>query len=86
MYLGPTNEPPRHKRSVRRIESKFIPGGNITDPLNIRHVKPGDPVDEFEKPIDVKIPRNVHDPLNLLSKRSAKKHKKYLIIRPNIFL
>ncbi|KAI1730527.1 bicoid-interacting protein 3 (Bin3) domain-containing protein [Ditylenchus destructor] len=64
----------KHKRGTRRSD-RFIPGGSVNDPLNLRSVKPGDQVEELEKPIELIIPRNKHDPLNLLSTRSSKKHK-----------
>ncbi|KAI1708244.1 bicoid-interacting protein 3 (Bin3) domain-containing protein [Ditylenchus destructor] len=67
-------ESTKHKRGARRSD-RFIPGGNVNDPLNLRSVKPGDQVEELEKPIEPIIPRNKHDPLNLLSTRSSKRHR-----------
>lgn len=44
----------------------FLHGGNIKDPLNLESVKPVD-VTEVMKPLEVIIPKNMHDPLNLRS-------------------
>uniref|UniRef100_A0A8R1TK82 RNA methyltransferase n=1 Tax=Onchocerca volvulus TaxID=6282 RepID=A0A8R1TK82_ONCVO len=55
----------------------FLHGGNSKDPLNLKSVKP---VDEAEnmKPIDIIIPKNIHDPLNLrnVNKNRARRKRR----------
>uniref|UniRef100_A0A915Q6R6 RNA methyltransferase n=1 Tax=Setaria digitata TaxID=48799 RepID=A0A915Q6R6_9BILA len=55
----------------------FLHGGNSKDPLNLKSVKP---VDEEEnmKPVDIIIPKNIHDPLNLrnVNKNRARRKRR----------
>ncbi|VDM40425.1 unnamed protein product [Toxocara canis] len=58
-------------------EMPFLHGGNIKDPLNLESVKPVDEA-EIMKPLEVIIPKNMHDPLNLRSitkNRNKRKRK-----------
>ncbi|CAG9535625.1 unnamed protein product [Cercopithifilaria johnstoni] len=55
----------------------YLHGGNSKDPLNLKSVKP---VDEAEnmKPVDIIIPKNIHDPLNLrnVNKNRARRKRR----------
>lgn len=61
-------------------------GGNIRDPLNLKSVKPEDPNCHriFSKPIEVIVPKNLNDPLNLQNmprlETSASSRKRLLFL------
>ncbi|VDM96347.1 unnamed protein product [Thelazia callipaeda] len=54
----------------------FLHGGNSKDPLNLKSVKPVDDAENM-KPIDIIIPKNMHDPLNLrnVNKNRARRQR-----------
>uniref|UniRef100_A0A0M3IG99 RNA methyltransferase n=1 Tax=Ascaris lumbricoides TaxID=6252 RepID=A0A0M3IG99_ASCLU len=76
-YTGDTASWGAKRRRGEGGEMPFLHGGNIKDPLNLESVKPVD-VTEVMKPLEVIIPKNMHDPLNLRSitkNRNKRKRK-----------
>ncbi|MFH4977327.1 hypothetical protein AB6A40_004036 [Gnathostoma spinigerum] len=66
----------KRKRSCRPPnELPFLRGGNRKDPLNLESVKPVDEV-ETMKPLEIVIPKNLHDPLNLLNVNKKRAQRK----------
>ncbi|KAK6103487.1 Bicoid-interacting protein 3 (Bin3) family protein [Brugia pahangi] len=74
---GPWNKRRRFGYTGTVDDFPFLHGGNSKDPLNLKSVKP---VDETEnmKPIDIIIPKNIHDPLNLrnVNKNRARRKRR----------
>ncbi|OZC11964.1 hypothetical protein X798_01145 [Onchocerca flexuosa] len=74
---GPWNKRRRFGHTGTVDDFPFLHGGNSKDPLNLKSVKP---VDEAEnmKPIDIIIPKNIHDPLNLrnVNKNRARRKRR----------
>lgn len=83
---GPWNKRRRFGYTGTVDDFPFLHGGNSKDPLNLKSVKP---VDEAEnmKPIDIIIPKNIHDPLNLrnVNKNRARRFFFCCILNQNFF-
>uniref|UniRef100_A0A183EBQ6 RNA helicase n=1 Tax=Gongylonema pulchrum TaxID=637853 RepID=A0A183EBQ6_9BILA len=71
---GPRNKRRRYGHSGTVDDFPFLLGGNSKDPLNLKSVKPEEEVQDVQ-PIDIIIPKNIHDPLNLrnVNKNRAKR-------------
>lgn len=70
----------RKRRSGGVEDLPFLHGGSSKDPLNLNAVKPADEAEleaEIMKPVEIIIPKNIHDPLNLL--RVNKNRKKRFV-------
>ncbi|KAL3994279.1 Bicoid-interacting protein 3 (Bin3) family protein [Acanthocheilonema viteae] len=74
---GPWNKRRRFGYTGTVDDFPYLHGGNSKDPLNLKSVKP---VDEAEnmKPVDIIIPKNIHDPLNLrnVNKNRARRKRR----------
>ncbi|VDK69324.1 unnamed protein product [Litomosoides sigmodontis] len=75
--VGPWNKRRRFGHTGTVDDFPYLHGGNSKDPLNLKSVKP---VDEAEnmKPVDIIIPKNIHDPLNLrnVNKNRARRKRR----------
>lgn len=64
----------RTRRSARPNELQFVKGGTVNDPLNLNSVRPED-LKSPDKPVELILPRNLRDPLNINQSQLAKKKK-----------
>uniref|UniRef100_A0A914C6M5 RNA methyltransferase n=1 Tax=Acrobeloides nanus TaxID=290746 RepID=A0A914C6M5_9BILA len=65
----------RTRRGGRPSELHFVKGGTASDPLNLGSVKPEDPSSP-EKPLELIVPKNIRDPLNINTPQTIRGKKK----------